>query len=78
MQAEQQKKLLEIIKQTVGHEVAPQDSLQELGMDSLDLVEIAMNVEEEFDISVPDDVSEKWTTIADVIKTIDDKLSEVK
>jgi acyl carrier protein len=48
-------------------EVVPDASLNEdLGADSLELVELLMALEDEFDIEVPEDVAETITTIADV------------
>jgi len=48
-------------------EVLPDASLQEdLGADSLELVELLMALEDEFDIEVPEEVAETITTIADV------------
>ncbi len=38
----------------------------DLGCDSLDLVEITMEVEEHFDISIPDSQSESARTVADI------------
>jgi len=48
-------------------DVVPDASLYEdLGADSLELVELLMALEDEFDIEVPEDVAETITTIADV------------
>ena len=41
---------------------------QDLGADSLDLVELLMCVEEEFDIEVKDEVAETWGTVGDVYR----------
>jgi acyl carrier protein len=52
-------------------EVIPDASLQEdLGADSLELVELLMALEDEFDIGVPEEVAETITTIADVERYI--------
>jgi acyl carrier protein len=40
--------------------------LEELGLDSLDLVECSMEVEEEFGISVPDEMVEQVKTVGDI------------
>ena len=48
-------------------EVLPDASLSEdLGADSLELVELLMALEDEFDIEVPEDVAETIVTLADV------------
>lgn len=41
-----------------------------LGADSLDIVELVMAFEEEFDIEIPDDAAEKISTVADVVNYI--------
>lgn len=41
-----------------------------LGADSLDIVELVMAFEEEFDIEIPDDAAEKISTVADVVDYI--------
>ena len=42
----------------------------DLGADSLDQVELVMAVEEEFDISIPDEETEKLLVVGDVLKYI--------
>ena len=42
----------------------------DLGMDSLDLIELVMEFEKEFDISIPDDDAEKISTVAEVVENI--------
>lgn len=37
-----------------------------LGYDSLDVVELVIDIETEFDIEVPDAAAEKWKTVSDV------------
>ncbi|MBW1893754.1 MAG: acyl carrier protein [Deltaproteobacteria bacterium] len=49
-------------------EVVPNASLvDDLGADSLDLVELIMSMEEEFDIEIPDDDAEKIITVQHAI-----------
>ena len=43
----------------------------DLGADSLDTVELIMEFEKEFDVSIPDDQAEKIQTVGDVAKYID-------
>lgn len=43
----------------------------DLGADSLDTVELIMEFEKEFDISIPDDQAEKITTVGDAIAYIE-------
>lgn len=44
--------------------------IDDLGADSLDLVELVMAFEEEFGIEIPDDAAEKITTVKDAIDYI--------
>jgi acyl carrier protein len=46
---------------------------EDLGADSLDVVELVMGLEEEFEIEIPDEDSEKIATVADAVKYIDEK-----
>lgn len=49
-------------------EVVPEASfVDDLGADSLDLVELIMTMEEEFDIDIPDEDAEKMVTVQDAI-----------
>lgn len=44
----------------------------DLGADSLDLVDLSMSIEEEFNLEVPDDVLDHNRTVGDIVKFIDD------
>jgi len=44
--------------------------VNDLGADSLDTVELVMELEEEFDINIPDDVAEKIQTVGQAIDHI--------
>ena len=43
----------------------------DLGADSLDVVELVMSLEEKFDIEIPDEEAEKIATVADAIQFIE-------
>jgi acyl carrier protein len=45
--------------------------IDDLGADSLDIVELVMAFEEEFGVEIPDDAAEKITTVKDAISYID-------
>ena len=48
-------------------EIVPEASfVDDLGADSLDLVELIMSMDEEFDIDIPDEEAEKLVTVKDV------------
>lgn len=44
----------------------------DLGADSLDLVDLSMSIEEDFNLEVPDDVLDHIRTVGDIVKFIDD------
>lgn len=46
--------------------------IDDLGADSLDIVELVMAFEEEFGVEIPDDAAEKISTVSDAIKYIDE------
>ena len=52
-------------------EIKPEDNLLgDLGFDSLDYIEIAMSIEDEFNIDISDDELEKINTVQDVINLV--------
>jgi len=63
-------KVKDIIVEQLGvdpEKVKPEASfIDDLGADSLDIVELVMAMEEEFDIEIPDEEAEKLKTVKDV------------
>lgn len=45
----------------------------DLGADSLDIVDLVMSFEDEFDLEIPDDQVESIKTVGDVVKFIEEK-----
>jgi acyl carrier protein len=45
--------------------------VNDLGADSLDVVELVMELEEEFDINIPDDAAEKIQTVGQAVEYIE-------
>ena len=45
--------------------------MKDLEADSLDAVEIIMAIEEEYDIEVPDEEAEQFTTVADLVEFVE-------
>ena len=67
-------KIIKIISEKLDvdiNEVVPKASLvDDLGADSLDLVELVMTMEEEFDIEISDEEAEKLVTVQNAIDYI--------
>lgn len=56
-------------------DVTPEKNFtNDLGADSLDTVELIMEFEKEFGISIPDDQAEKISTVGDAIKYIEENV----
>ena len=52
--------------------------IDDLGADSLDIVELVMALEEEFDIEIPDTDAEKVVTVGDVVEYIREKCLKLR
>ncbi|MEL6343344.1 MAG: acyl carrier protein [Myxococcota bacterium] len=67
-------KVKELICQSLGvneDEIKPDSSfIDDLGADSLDIVELVMLIEKDFDIEIPDEDAEKISTVQDAIDYI--------
>ena len=70
--------VLEKVKEIIVEQLGVSDSaitmeasfIDDLGADSLDIVELIMALEEEFDIEIPDSDAEKVVTVEDVVEYI--------
>jgi acyl carrier protein len=73
-----EQRVTELIVEQLGvsrDEAVPRASfIDDLGADSLDIVELVMCLEEEFDIEIPDDDAEKIQTIGDAISYLKKRL----
>ena len=58
---------LQVAENTVTEDAS---FIDDLGADSLDIVELVMALEEEFDIEIPDTDAEKVVTVGDVVEYI--------
>ena len=69
-------KVIDIVCDQLGvsrDKVSPETSfVNDLGADSLDQVELVMELEEEFDLSIPDEDAEKIQTVGEAIKYIEE------
>jgi acyl carrier protein len=71
----------EIVKEIVAEQLGvPKDSLtdeslfvEDLGADSLDLVELVMEMEEEFDLTISDEEAENLKTVGSVVSYVTGK-----
>ncbi len=67
-------KIQKIISEQLGidsNEIKLESSfIDDLGADSLDIVELIMALETEFDIEIPDEEAEKVKTVGDVVEYI--------
>ena len=61
---------LGVTEDTVTNEASFVD---DLGADSLDIVELVMAIEEEFEIEIPDEDAEKVVTVGDVVDYLKEK-----
>ncbi len=66
------KAIAEQLNKDAGAITLENDLVADLGADSLDAVEIIMNLEEEFDITVPDVDASQIKTVGDIVKLIED------
>jgi acyl carrier protein len=77
MSAEIPAKIKEVIVEQLGvdaERVRTEASfIDDLGADSLDIVELVMAMEEEFDIEIPDEEAEKLKTVNDVVSYLQTK-----
>jgi acyl carrier protein len=68
-------RVIDIVAEQLGvskEQVTPETSfVNDLGADSLDTVELVMELEEEFDINIPDDAAEKIQTVGQAIDYIE-------
>ena len=69
-------KIKEIVAEQLGvdeGDITLETSFEELDADSLDIVELIMALEDEFDIEIPDEDAEKLTTISTAVDYIKER-----
>lgn len=72
-------RIVEIVSEKMDK---PKDSItldmsfvNDLGCDSLDTVELMMDIEDEFDLSIPEEEAEKIVTVGDAIKYVEEHVA---
>lgn len=72
------KKLQELIVEGLGVEeeqvTMDADLVADLGADSLDAVELIMAIEDEFDITIEDEVAQSFKTVGQIVEFLDKNL----
>ena len=78
--ADNAKKVRDIIEKELGVErdkmTDEASFIEDLGADSLDIVELVMEFEKEFNIDIPDEDAEKLRTVGDAIAYLDQKVAK--
>lgn len=73
--------VLEKVKEVISEQLGIDDTdsittettfIDDLGADSLDIVELIMALEEEFDMEIPEEEAEKITSVGDVVSYIEE------
>ncbi|CAN5500824.1 MAG: acyl carrier protein [Gemmatimonadota bacterium] len=76
--ADNAKKVRDIIEKELGVErdkmTDEASFIEDLGADSLDIVELVMEFEKEFNIDIPDEDAEKLRTVGDAVAYLDGKV----
>jgi acyl carrier protein len=72
-------KVKDIIEKELGVEreklTSEASFIEDLGADSLDIVELVMEFEKEFNIDIPDEDAEKLRTVGDALKYLNEKVA---
>ena len=55
-------------------EVTPETVFWEIGMDSLDMVDLVMSIEDEFRVEVTDEALESFRIVSDVVKYLESEI----
>jgi acyl carrier protein len=75
-----EERVIEIVCENLGvnkEQVTRQTRfIEDIGADSLDIVELIMELEEEFEITIPDDQAEKIKTVGEAIEYIEREMGK--
>ena len=67
--------IAEVLNVETGEITLDTTFVEDLGADSLDIFQIVMGIEEEFDIEIPSDAAEKIVTVGDAVEQIKNALN---
>ena len=70
---EVKKRVIELVRDNAIFEDEPiteESNLKDLGLDSLDCIELSIQLESEFEVVIPEEESEKMKTVADAIDLV--------
>jgi acyl carrier protein len=59
-----------------GHDILPETTFEEMGLDSLDKVEACMDIEDEFNIEIPDDAMSYIDTFGELVEYVTRRVSK--
>ena len=77
MEFEKLKKIIAEVLNVDPEEITPESTfMDDLGADSLDVYQIIMGIEEEFDIEISNEDAEKIVTVGDAVEQIKKAVSE--
>lgn len=73
-------KVFELVSEHLGVDIEKitddTSFINDLGADSLDIVELVMDLEEEFDVKIPEDIADKIQTVGDAVAFIAEQASQ--
>ncbi len=76
-----EERVIEVVSEQLSipkEKITRETTFNDLGADSLDVVEMVMQLEEEFDITIPDDRAEEIQTVGQAIDYIERHLQDGK
>ncbi len=68
-------RVIDLASQQLGTAVTRDSTFAGLGVDSLDAAELVMELEEEFDIDIPDETAEAWVTIGQMVDYVEGRVA---
>ncbi|RME79442.1 MAG: acyl carrier protein [Planctomycetota bacterium] len=77
--AEIKDKVIEIIARRLNvspEKIEPSQELKDLGIDSIEIVDMVMEFEDEFGISIPDEMTANISTVEEIIRFVSDEVSK--